>query len=497
MLRASLNRLMLPVIVLLLSFLLGSADEVVSKCEGLDMGTPPDDHADAPSEEDYAAALKDLDMDAVKADMTKLLTDSKDCWPADFGHYGPFFVRLAWHCSGSFRATDGKGGCGGGRQRFEPERSWPDNTNLDKARALLSPLKTKYGDALSWGDLFILAGTTALRDMGTPIKKMCFGRVDDADGSKSMALGPSSQQEKDAPCDINGKCKAPLGATTVGLVYVNPEGPVTEKGGKPQPDPVLSAGDIRDSFGRMGHDPRRTVALIGAHAFGKVHGACSAEDGAGLLPKDAFAAGKLPWQGKCGTGKGPDAVTAGFEGVWTTEPLKFDNEFFKVLLDHKDYWEKYVGPGGHYQWRIKDGKATDPKYTKLVRLTSDVALLHDEQYLKIVTEFANDLDAFGDTFDKAWYNLTTYFGSGTWSAEAKCDDGKPFPEELRHPIIPDVVMLANDLVVVNDSVSTFNIPKSMLPSVMMIALVTLSAFGIRRFVHGQAPESHDVEEDLE
>merc|ERR1712061_423900 len=152
---------------------------------------------------DYDAALKDLDMEAVKADMKALLTDSKDCWPADFGHYGPFFIRLAWHCSGSFRATDGKGGCGGGRQRFEPERSWPDNTNLDKARALVSPLKKKYGAALSWGDLFILAGTTALRDMGTPIKKMCFGRVDEPNGENSMLLGPSDKQNKEMPCEIN------------------------------------------------------------------------------------------------------------------------------------------------------------------------------------------------------------------------------------------------------------------------------------------------------
>lgn len=480
---------MMRAVIFVLSAFLVSTEEPVA-CEGLHMGTPPSDHADVPSEEDYAAALKDLDMEAVKADMKALLTDSKDCWPADFGHYGPFFIRLAWHCSGSFRATDGKGGCGGGRQRFEPERSWPDNANLDKARALVSPLKTKYGNALSWGDLFILAGTTALRDMGTPIKKMCFGRIDEPNGEKSKLLGPSDEQDKEMPCEMNGECKAPLGATTVGLVYVNPEGPVLEKGGKPNPDPKLSAANIRDSFGRMGHEPRGTIALIGAHAFGKAHGACSVKEGyaGGLLPKDAYAAGKLPWQGKCGTGVGNDTVTAGFEGAWTSEPTKFDNEFFKVLLDHKDVWEKHIGPGGHYQWRIQDGKATDPKYAKLMRLTSDVALLHDEEYLKIVTEFANDLDAFADTFDEAWYNLTTYFGSGTWSAEAKCDDGKPFPEELRHPIIPDVAMLASDFVV--EDVVDKAVPKSMLlPTVMMLALLTLMtlmlAFGTRRFIYSQ------------
>jgi len=190
-------------------------------------------------------------------------------------------------------------------------------------------------------------------------------------------------------------------------------------------------------------------------------------------------------------------VTAGFEGSWTTEPTKFDNEFFKVLLDHKDAWEKHIGPGGHYQWRIQDGKATDPKYAKVMRLTSDVALLHDQEYLEIVTEFANNIDAFADTFDEAWYNLTTYFGSGTWSAEAKCDDGKPFPEELRHPIIPDVTMLATDLVV-NDIDKT--LPKSILPTVAMLAMLTL-AFGTRRFIHSQHAESQqrlvDGDEDLE
>merc|ERR1719440_1830369 len=270
-------------------------------CEYLHNGTPPEDKADAPDAETYEKALQSLDMEAVKADMKALLADSKDCWPADFGNYGPFMVRLAWHCSGSYRASDGLGGCGGGRQRFDPEANWPDNTNLDKARALVAPLKKKYGDALSWGDLFILAGTTALRDAGAPIKKMCFGRVDDSDGKKSELLGPTALQAESLPCAVQGECKPPLGVTTVGLIYVNPEGPLAN------PDPKLSSYDIRQTFEIMGHSDRNTVALIGGgHAVGKAHGACP--EGAGDAPNVAYAASpmKAPWQGGCGTGKGED-----------------------------------------------------------------------------------------------------------------------------------------------------------------------------------------------
>merc|ERR1719446_941050 len=300
-------------------------------------------------------------MDAVKADMTALLADSKECWPADFGNYGPFMVRLAWHCSGSYRSSDGVGGCGGGRQRFEPERSWPDNTNLDKARALVAPLKEKYGDALSWGDLFVLAGPTAL-------------------------------QAEALPCKVNGECKPPLGDTTLGLVYVNPEGPLAN------PDPKLSSYDIRQTFEIMGHSDRSTVALIGGgHAIGKAHGACPKSSG--KLPKDAYKDGELPWQGECGTGKGNDTVTAGFEGSWTTNPLKWDNEYFQDLLNKE--WEKYKGPGGHWQWRIKGSDS------KLMRLTADLSLLHDDEYKKWVRKFADDMDAFNTAFDEAWYDLTT------------------------------------------------------------------------------------------
>jgi len=347
--------------------------------------------------------------------MSALLADSQECWPADFGNYGPFMVRLAWHCSGSYRKSDGVGGCGGGRQRFEPERSWPDNTNLDKARALVYPLKKKYGDALSWGDLFVLAGTTALRDSGAPLKQMCFGRMDDSDGAKSQKLGPTALQAEKMPCVVNGECEPPLGATTVGLIYVNPEGPMGN------PDPAASAKDVRQTFGIMGHSDEATVALIGGgHAVGKGHGACP--DGPGLVPKEAYEKGVAPWQGQCGTGKGDDTVTAGFEGVWTDNPLKWDNQYFTDLVDQE--WEKHKGPGGHWQWRMTNSES------KLFRLTSDMSLMEDASYKSYVDKFAKDMDAFNVAFESAWFDLTTRYGSGTWSKNAKCDGGE-FPEEIR------------------------------------------------------------------
>eukprot|EP00434_Breviolum_minutum_P045270 symbB.v1.2.040550.t1/scaffold7326.1/size11906/1 len=301
----------------------------------------------------------------------------QECWPADEGNYGPLFVRLAWHCSGTWRITDGRGGCAGGRQRFEPERSWADNTNLDKARALLWPIKAKYGDGLSWGDLFILAGTTAIKTMGGPISEYCAGRIDAPDGTDSLDLGPSPQQEKYAPCPINGTCTRPLGSTTVGLIYLNPEGPVTKRSDgsyQVDPDPAKSARDVRDSFGRMGMNDSQTVALIGGgHTFGKTHGACP--EGPGPSPREDI---NNPWPGKCGTGKGPDAFTSGMEGPWTTKPAQWDNEFFVNLFNRT--WELIKGPGGHWQWQVQNA-VEDEK--KLMRLTSDVALLHDDSYKSI------------------------------------------------------------------------------------------------------------------
>lgn len=340
----------------------------------------------------YAEAVAQLDIDAVKADLRALFVEPQAFWPPDYGNYAPFFVRLAWHCSGSYRTSDGRGGCDGGRQRFDPERSWADNTNLDKARKLLVPIKEKYGLGLSWGDLMILAGTTAVESMGGPILGFCAGRIDEPNGWDSVELGPTPIQEKLLPCKVNGQCKSPLGATTIGLIYVNPEGPMGN------PIPAQSAGEVRDTFGRMNMDDSETVALIGGgHAFGKTHGACPA--GPGPSPKDDPA---NPWPGMCGTGRGNDTYTSGFEGPWTHTPTWWSNAYFQDLLAHE--WEAWKGPGGKFQWRIKNPVGNE---SQIMRLTSDMSLINDEHYLPLVQQFAQDVSAFDDAWKHAWYKLTT------------------------------------------------------------------------------------------
>lgn len=377
----------------------------LSRCPGHYMGTPPTGHAPVPAIPKYQEQLDKLDVAAVMADIQTLLTKSQGCWPADYGNYGPFFVRLAWHCSGTYRESDGRGGCGGGRQRFEPESVWADNENLDYARALLWPIKQKYGEALSWGDLFVAAGTTAIKSMGGPVSQVCVGRIDDTDGTDSLDLGPSPYQEKVAPCEVNGKCKLPLGTTTVGLIYVNPEGPAAQDAdGKwfQDPNPAASSVEIREVFSRMGMNDTETVALIGGgHAFGKTHGAC---------PNGP---------GRCGTGTGPDTFTSGFEGPWTTTPTHWGNEFFRFLLERN--WEKHLGPGGHWQFKIKDADATE---AGLMRLTTDMALVADEEYKKIVERFASTQSELDNAFAEAWLKLTT--SGGRWAANKRCVQGSFF-----------------------------------------------------------------------
>lgn len=341
-------------------------------------------------------AVEALDVAAVKADLTKLMTDSKAFWPADFGHYGGLFIRLAWHCNGSYRRWDGRGGCNGARIRFTPELAWADNTNLDKARKLLEPIKAKYGAGLSWGDLIVLAGDTAIESMGGPKIPFCLGRIDDSDGTASLELGPTPEQRAVAPCKAgDGNCENPLGQTTMGLIYVNPEGVLGI------PEPSKSVAHIRRTFGEMGMNDTETVALIGGgHAFGKTHGACLT--GAGLGPdKDP----KNPWPGTCGNstpkGRGKNAFTSGFEGAWTTSPTEWSNEYFNNLLDYG--WEKHKGPGGHWQWRPKaKGGAAAPD---IMMLTTDIALTKDPSYLADVKRFAADFKALTEEFGAAWYKL--------------------------------------------------------------------------------------------
>ncbi|KAI9922642.1 hypothetical protein PsorP6_002113 [Peronosclerospora sorghi] len=276
------------------------------------------------------------------------MTDSQDFWPADSGHYGSLFIRLAWHCSGSYRRADGRGGCDGGRIRFNPERSWADNVNLDKALKLLEPIKLKYGDALSWGDLIVLSGNVAIESMRGPVLGFCGGRRDDADGTSSMQLGPSLEQGSVAPCAVDGQCKKPLGPTSIGLIYMNPEGPMGV------PDPALSVHDVHDTFERMG---------------------------------------RLK-------GKGNNTFSSGFEGSWTFTPTKCGNGYFKGLTTFN--WEKFTGPGGHVQWRPV------PDTTPPVRmLTADIALLHDPIYHNISLEFAANQTALDAAFSNAWYKLTS------------------------------------------------------------------------------------------
>ncbi|HEY9046925.1 MAG TPA: catalase/peroxidase HPI [Ohtaekwangia sp.] len=356
----------------------------------------------------YAAEFKKLDLKAVKKEIFTLMTTSQEWWPADYGHYGPLFIRMAWHSAGTYRISDGRGGAGAGQQRFAPLNSWPDNANLDKARLLLWPIKQKYGKKLSWADLMILAGNCALESMGFKTFGFAGGREDVWEPQEDVYWGAEKKWLDDNRYTGDRELENPLAAVQMGLIYVNPEGP----NGKP--DPVAAARDIRETFGRMAMNDEETVALIaGGHSFGKTHGA--AEAGKYVSHEPAAASieeQSLGWKNTYGTGNGADTITSGLEGAWTTTPTKWSNNFFENLFGFE--WELTKSPAGAHQWKPKGGAgagtvpdAHDPaKKHAPTMLTTDLALRFDPIYEKISRRFFENPNEFADAFARAWYKLT-------------------------------------------------------------------------------------------
>src|SRR5438874_11976600 len=354
---------------------------------------------------DYAKEFKGLDFAALKKDLAALMTDSQDWWPADFGHYGPLFIRMAWHSAGTYRTLDGRGGGGRGQQRFAPLNSWPDNVSLDKARRLLWPIKQKYGRKISWADLMILAGNVALETMGFKTCGFGGGREDTWEPEEDIYWGPEGKWLADERYTGDRDLQNPLGAVQMGLIYVNPEGP----NGKP--DPVAAAHDIRETFGRMAMNDEETVALIaGGHTFGKTHGAGDPSF-MGAEPEGAAIEDQgLGWKSKHGMGFGPDTITGGPEVTWSQTPTKWSNHFFDNLFNNE--WELTKSPAGAHQWKAKGGAATIPDaYDAAKRhvptmLTTDLSLKVDPAYEKISRRFYEHPDQFADAFARAWFKLT-------------------------------------------------------------------------------------------
>ncbi|WP_410766314.1 catalase/peroxidase HPI [Haloferax sp. DFSO60] len=382
---------------------------------------------------DYAEEFESLDLDAVKADIEEVMTSSQDWWPADYGHYGPLFIRMAWHSAGTYRTSDGRGGAAGGMQRFAPLNSWPDNANLDKARRLLWPVKQKYGKKLSWADLMILTGNVALESMGFDTFGFAGGREDAFEPDESVYWGPENEMEASDRFDEDGELENPLGASVMGLIYVNPEGP------DGQPDPLASAKNIRQTFDRMAMNDEETLALIaGGHTFGKVHGADSGEN-LGPEPEAApIEQQGLGWENEHGSGMGPDTITSGIEGPWTSSPIQWDMGYLSNLFEYE--WEPHKGPGGAWQWKPKgaDADAIDKapdahdssKEQTPMMLTTDIALIRDPDYREIAERFHENPAELKDAFMKAWYKLTHR------------DMGPP--SRFLGPEVPDEAMLWQD-----------------------------------------------------
>jgi catalase-peroxidase len=355
----------------------------------------------------YAEAFKTLDLAAVKQDIAEVLTTSRDWWPADFGHYGPLMIRMAWHSAGTYRISDGRGGAGAGQQRFAPLNSWPDNVSLDKARRLLWPVKKKYGQKLSWADLIILTGNVALESMGFKTFGFAGGREDEWEPDEDVYWGPETTWLGDERYTGDRELETPLAAVQMGLIYVNPQGP------NGNPDPVAAARDIRETFRRMAMNDEETVALIaGGHTFGKTHGA-GPEDNVGPDPEAApLEQQGLGWKSTYGTGKGGDTITSGLEVTWTPTPVTWDNSFLETLYSYE--WELTKSPAGAHQWKPKDGAgagtvpdAHDPSKSHApTMLTTDLSLRVDPAYDQISRRFLENPDAFADAFARAWFKLT-------------------------------------------------------------------------------------------
>ncbi len=355
----------------------------------------------------YAKAFAALDLDAVKQDINVLLTTSQDWWPADYGNYGPFFIRMAWHSAGTYRVADGRGGAGGGQQRFEPLNSWPDNANLDKARALLWPIKQKYGRSLSWADLMVLTGNVSMENMGFKTFGFAGGREDDWEADM-VYWGPENEFLADERYEGDRKLQKPLAAVQMGLIYVNPEGP------NGVPDPLLAAKDIRDTFGRMAMNDEETVALIaGGHTFGKAHGAAKPADCVGVEPAaEGIEKQGMGWINKCGSGNAGDTITSGLEGAWSATPVNWSMQYLSNLFAFD--WVQTKSPAGAIQWIPADGAASNlvpdafdkSKRHAPIMFTTDLSLKFDPSYKKISERFLKNPAEFELAFAKAWFKLT-------------------------------------------------------------------------------------------
>jgi catalase-peroxidase len=393
---------------------------------------------------DYRSEFLGLDFDQLAADVDALMTDSQEWWPADYGHYGPLFIRMSWHAAGTYRVSDGRGGGGSGAQRFAPLNSWPDNANLDKARRLLWPIKQKYGRRISWADLIIFAGNRALETMGFPTFGFAGGREDIWAPEEDVYWGPEREWLGDERYSGDRELADPLGAVQMGLIYVNPEGP------NGNPDPLTAARDIRETFSRMAMNDVETVALIaGGHTFGKTHGAADADEYLDREPEGAGLAEQgLGWRNRFGTGMGDDTITSGLEGAWTPNPTRWDSGYFDLLFKYE--WELTASPAGAHQWTPKDPApedlvpdAHDPGTRRpTVMFTTDLALITDPVYKEISSRFHENPDEFADAFARAWYKLlhrdmgpvTRYLGPWVPDEELLWQD--PIPP-IDHPLVDD------------------------------------------------------------